>query len=243
MASTKKQLRHIMLGKPTVLPMSKDGGPSSLKRFERVMARLRLQEPMPFPVDELLGYLLPKDFMHLDTRVAQSAASPQEQNVLSLIQVNRDETVHHVRLAPGGTVNTFWFRARVLHSAYAELKESADLLMPPCPAFATLSEWMQRAWAIERDIDAATSVMERLIKVQPNPRMVYSSWPQLQSILKLPLSGAGAYASERDTRRVLESIPLPQKERIAHQFAECLMLPEDRRTHAWVGRHYGYGET
>lgn len=233
MASAKRP--YIMMGKAQTVNLR----PTS--QVEKVVARLRQKAPFPFTIDELLQLLLPKDFLSFSQRVRDGTVSLEERNMMRLLVGSWDSVVCHVRM--GAPDDVFWFRSEVLHSTMIDVGNAqAEFSMPPCRMRDRIMEWATTAGDIERSIDEMVSALSSMINGNINPRQAYAMWPQLQSIVKLPVSSAGSYMKQDEARQLLLGISEQQREKIASMYADALMLPDRVEIVAWVGRHYGLGE-
>lgn len=228
-----KKLPHIMLGKTTTVAMH-----NPMAKFERVIGRLRQQQPAPISVDEIVEAVFPDWLIQLKQRVRGGAISARERNAFAVCKLDAGDFPFHVQLANRGR---FWVRAGVMHSVYLRVHMEAPLTMPHGRAYDIMAQWWQQASAIERDIDAAQKLLESIVKLNANPVVLYREWPQLQSILQLGSGRRGAFTREGEVVNMLRGITPQRRGWLEKLYANALMLP-DTRIDVWVGHYYAQGE-
>ena len=226
-------LGHIMMGKSATVAMH-----NPMVKFERVISRLRQQQPVPIPIDEIVEAVFPDWLIRLKPRTRDGIISTHDRNALAVCKLDAGDFPFHVQLANRGR---FWVRAAVMHSAYLGVHGEAPLTMARGRTYDIMVQWWQEASAVQRDIDAAQRLLESIVRLNANPVVLYREWPQLQSILHLGSGRRGAFTRDGEALNVLRGITPQRRDWLERLYATALMLP-DTRIDVWVGHYYAQGE-
>jgi len=209
-----------------------------MAKFDRVISRLRQQQPVPISIDEIVEAVFPDWLIRLKRRARDGAISTREHNALAVCKLDASDFPFHVQLANRGR---FWVRAGVMHSAHLGVHTEAPLAMPHGRVHDIMMQWWQQASVVQRDIDEAQKLLESIVKLNANPVVLYREWPQLQSILQLGSGRRGAFTREGEVVNMLRGITPQRRGWLEKLYANALMLP-DTRIDVWVGHYYAQGE-
>lgn len=248
MASQIKQPRPIMVGQPNVLPLAER---SIREQVESYLSRMRHTLPLPVSAHQIYFGCLPAEMEPWHYKGAFESAVPSRtgnmlltmhqtnqksnrlRNILHISAESRDE-YYAAMDGSRGHERLFWIGIQPNWPAPRNSTSSPFWLPDDHPARAKIMEWVEKAYAIDDEIDESLKLMEVFQNVVQTANVAAKVWPELVNFLNFK-KGVPNNVSKSVRDRAMTACLQSDRERIIYQLSRAVMLPEKSGAlPAWV---------